>query len=323
MNGTNDPTSMDRSRDPVPDPGAAPESGAPGSSGPAAEGKAAVAEAETAPTDAGGEEERIITVGWKAIALPAVAILVAVAGFVLGAQALRNRGATPPSAAAPDAASPAAGPTGNPRIRTFEMGEVVGGAATINVAPPGAATSQASPQAPPLVAADQTAAPEGQVIEIPARGHPLLGKSAPDFTMTRVGSGEQVSLADFKGQPLLVNYWATWCPPCRLEMPWLQAAYDAHKDNGFVVLAVDAGEKVPPSMVPDTIQRFLDSAGLTFPVLMGDNTYAVQRQWSILGLPASFLIDREGNVVDFMSGAYPNQATLEHHLEAVLAPSTE
>ena len=155
---------------------------------------------------------------------------------------------------------------------------------------------------------------EDQVVPLPERFHPLVGQEAPDFTMTLLETGEEISISDYRGRPLLVNYWATWCPPCRREMPFLQAMHDKYADDGFAVLAVDAGEKVPPSLVVDTIARYINSAGLTFPVLYGDNTYEVQREWSVLGLPGSFMVNTEGIVTAYHSGMYPNTATLEDHI---------
>lgn len=128
--------------------------------------------------------------------------------------------------------------------------------------------------------------------------------------MTRIDTGEEVKVGDFAGQPLMVNFWATWCPPCRYEMPWIQKVYDDNRDAGFVVLAVNAGERVPPSMLEDTVTQFVDSMDLSFPVLIGDNTLQVQRSWSVTGLPATFFVDVEGNVVDAHQGMFPNLATL-------------
>jgi thiol-disulfide isomerase/thioredoxin len=127
-----------------------------------------------------------------------------------------------------------------------------------------------------------------------------------------------MTLSELQGRPVMVNFWATWCPPCRVEMPWIQSVYDEHKDKGFEVLAVDAGERVPPSMVADTVSQFTNMMGLTFPVLMGDNTYQVQRDWSVYGLPATFLLDEEGKVADVHTGMYPNEVTLKSRLEAIV-----
>jgi thiol-disulfide isomerase/thioredoxin len=161
-------------------------------------------------------------------------------------------------------------------------------------------------------------APPGEVIDLPRKPHVLLQQPAPDFAMADVISGETVSLSGLLGKPVVVNFWATWCAPCRFEMPWFETAFKAHQDVGLTVLAVDAGEKVPPDLIADQVTRFVRSSGLTFPILLGDNTFDVQKEWTVLGLPATFLIDAEGTVVDYHSGAFPNQATFESRLAEIL-----
>jgi|GEM_PF-2420310 len=170
---------------------------------------------------------------------------------------------------------------------------------------------------PPMV--EDTVFVQGdEVVELPESDSPLIGQPAPDFTMTDVQTGEEVSLGDYEGQPVLLNFWGTWCPPCRLEMPWFQTAYEEHADEGFVVVAVDVGERVPPEMLEDMVKRFADSAGLTFPVVVGDNALDVQEAYGVAAFPTSFLIDEDGTVVDAHRGAYPNYATLEGHLTQIL-----
>jgi len=157
-----------------------------------------------------------------------------------------------------------------------------------------------------------------QIFPLQERYHPLLDQPAPTFTMRQLDTGEEVSLDQFAGQPVLINFWATWCPPCRAEMPWIENVYNEFKAEGLVVLAVDAGEKVPPSMVEDTVTRYIASQGLTFPVLMGDNTYDVQRDYQVYGLPGTALVSRDGVVVAYHSGMYPNEATLRDQVVRLL-----
>jgi thiol-disulfide isomerase/thioredoxin len=152
----------------------------------------------------------------------------------------------------------------------------------------------------------------------PAFDGVLTGEPAPDFKLTDVATGQDISLSDYAGRPVLVNFWATWCPPCRLEMPWLQAAQDQHAHTGFTVLAVNAGERVPLDQVQVAIQSFRDEYGLTFPLVHGDGTYAIQSDWGVWGLPASFLVDSRGQVVDTQIGVYASQEDLESRLELVL-----
>ena len=149
--------------------------------------------------------------------------------------------------------------------------------------------------------------------------HQLVGASAPQFTMKDVVTGQDVSLSDYAGRPVLVNFWATWCPPCRLEMPWLQAAADNHAGAGLAVLAVNAGERMPAADAPAAIRSFRDAYGLTFPVLYGPAADAIQSEWGVWGLPASFLVDANGTVVDAQIGMYPSQDDLERRLSTLMS----
>jgi len=118
---------------------------------------------------------------------------------------------------------------------------------------------------------------------------------APPLALVDV-NGQSVALADYAGQVVLLNNWATWCPPCRAEMPELQAYHTAHQEQGFTVIAVEAGD--PASQV----QQFVEEYGLTFPVWVdtGQQALTVFRN---LALPNSFVIDREGQVRLAWSGA--------------------
>lgn len=151
--------------------------------------------------------------------------------------------------------------------------------------------------------------------------HFLLGHPAPPFQLIDLATGKPASLADYAGSPVLVNFWATWCPPCRLEMPWLQEAYDRHAAIGLVVLAVDAGERVPPEAAPGEIKGFVDLMGLTFPVLYGPGADAIQQAWGVWGLPSTFLVDRNGTIVDAQLGMYPSQANLDARLTTFVGGS--
>jgi len=112
---------------------------------------------------------------------------------------------------------------------------------------------------------------------------------SPKITLSDV-DGEEHSLADYQGQIVLVNLWATWCPPCKAEMPTLKTYYEAYKDYGFVTIAINDGDPT------DSVVGFVDEYKLTFPVWL-DSTYeATERAFKTLSLPSSFVIDREGQV---------------------------
>jgi len=98
------------------------------------------------------------------------------------------------------------------------------------------------------------------------------------------------SLADYRGQVILVNLWATWCPPCKEEMPALQSFYNQHKDQGFIVVAINDGDPTK-----DVLQ-FVKDYKLTFPVWLDPTYLATERAFKSLNLPTSFVIDRNGVV---------------------------
>ena len=110
---------------------------------------------------------------------------------------------------------------------------------------------------------------------------------APGLALKDI-QGEPVSLEGLRGQVVLVNLWATWCPPCKREMPTLQAYYDRYKAQGFVIAAINDGDPTP-----DVIQ-FVKDYRLTFPVWLDPTYEATERAFKSANLPSSFVIDREG-----------------------------
>lgn len=114
-----------------------------------------------------------------------------------------------------------------------------------------------------------------------------VGELAPDFTLETPG-GELVRLSDFRGQVVVLNFWATWCVPCRAEMPEFQALWEAHQSEGdLTVLAVNWRDPA------DSVESFIDEFGLTFPVTL-DATGEVLDKYGLLGLPGTFFIDADG-----------------------------
>jgi len=120
-----------------------------------------------------------------------------------------------------------------------------------------------------------------------------LGKGdvAPDFALEDL-SGKQVRLSDFHGRRVLVNFWASWCPPCRAELPELQAFYATQTaDDGLVILAINTLDQDDETAVRDMVS----SAGLTFPVLL-DRDGKAYGAYRASALPTSIFMDREGRV---------------------------
>lgn len=131
--------------------------------------------------------------------------------------------------------------------------------------------------------------------------------AAPGLVLEQL-SGGHLALQDLAGNVLLVNTWATWCPPCREELPALEAVHRRYRDQGLIVLGVNIGEG------RDEVQRFVTRSGLTFPILL-DPDEASLRAFESISLPSSFLIDRQGHVRARWLGA-----TCERELEEAILP---
>jgi cytochrome c biogenesis protein CcmG, thiol:disulfide interchange protein DsbE len=132
---------------------------------------------------------------------------------------------------------------------------------------------------------------------------------APELALSDL-SGTQESLADYEGQVVLVNNWATWCPPCKAEMPTLLAYYEEHKDQGFSLIAIEAGEPA------EEVAEFVDAYGLTFPVWLDPQNKALMA-FQNQGLPNSYVIDREGTVRLAWTGAI-SKSMLEKYVTPLL-----
>ena len=154
----------------------------------------------------------------------------------------------------------------------------------------------------------QTNAPGGSESEAPT----MRGKIAPAFTLTTL-DGKKVSLSDYKGRPVLVNFWATWCGPCKIEMPWFEVFHKQYAAQGFEILGladdVDAGK--------DAISKVVQKTGVTYPILLTDGK--VQTAYGGLDyLPMSFYIDRQGVIVEETAGI-GGKDEIEAHIKKTIA----
>ena len=150
------------------------------------------------------------------------------------------------------------------------------------------------------------ATPQTEFLTVPAR----VRFPAPELSLNDT-EGVRRSLADYRGQVVLVNLWATWCPPCKEEMPTLQTFYDKYRADGFVIVAINDGD---PTV--DVLQ-FVNDYGLTFPVWLDPTYIATEEAFHTLNLPASFVIDREGTIqLTWMGGISYN--TLEEYVTPLI-----
>lgn len=125
-------------------------------------------------------------------------------------------------------------------------------------------------------------------VEQPTVG-PQIGAMAPEFT-AKDASGQSHALSEYRGRPVLLNFWASWCPPCKAEMPLLYKAQQQH-ENRLIVLEVDAAVT---ERNPGDANHFLQQEGLAFPHLLFDDTGSAMQAYGITGIPQSFFIDEKG-----------------------------
>jgi cytochrome c biogenesis protein CcmG/thiol:disulfide interchange protein DsbE len=145
--------------------------------------------------------------------------------------------------------------------------------------------------------------------KIPA---PQQGFLAPDFAL-KTPTGDPIQLSDLRGQALLINLWATWCPPCRSEMQTIEKVYTEYKDKGFTVLAINMTYQDDPL----AIMPFVNEQGLSFPILL-DETSEVAKVFQMRSLPSSFFVDRNGIIHEVVIGGPMTEALLRTRIEDIL-----
>jgi len=133
-----------------------------------------------------------------------------------------------------------------------------------------------------------------EVGAVSGSGGPLIGEPAPDFVLPDLDGGV-LQLSDLRGKVVLVNLWATWCVPCRAEIPGLIRMYEQYRDRGFELLAVDYQES------PEKVGQFVDEWGMSY-LNVVDSDSSVVRQYRLTGIPESFFVDRDGVLRDLRIG---------------------
>ena len=132
-----------------------------------------------------------------------------------------------------------------------------------------------------------------------------------DFVLDDM-NGDRVALSDYRGQVILLDFWATWCAPCRIEIPGFIELYDKYRDQGFVVLGISIDDPV------DAMQAFAAELGMNYPVLVGDGRDDVKDAYGpLIGYPTAFIIDREGRICTTHIGFAPKEQ-FEQDILAVL-----
>jgi peroxiredoxin len=153
----------------------------------------------------------------------------------------------------------------------------------------------------------QTAVPQPTSNSYGAPALAQQGETAVNFALDAL-DGAGIALSDYEGDVIIMNFWATWCPPCRAEMPGLNRFYEAHRDEGLVLLAINEEEGV------ETVRPFIQANYFTFPVLL-DIQGRVAQQYSTRSFPTTFIIDREGIIQHVQTGAIS-----ERELEDIIVP---
>jgi thiol-disulfide isomerase/thioredoxin len=139
-----------------------------------------------------------------------------------------------------------------------------------------------------------------------------VGNLVPDFKLTDL-DGKTVSLRDLRGSPVMLNFWATWCGPCRSEMPYLQQIYEKWRDKGLILLTINLRETT------STVRQFMQEIKSSLPVLF-DTNGDVGNKYSITAIPTTFFVTELGVIKERRVGSYPSVEAIESSLRQILPP---
>jgi peroxiredoxin len=142
-------------------------------------------------------------------------------------------------------------------------------------------------------------------------GQNFVGKQAPEFDLSSV-DGKPVKLSDYRGKAVLVNFWATWCGPCKIEMPWFVDLQNKYRDQGLQVIGISMDDEGK-----DQVKKFADQMGLNYVVVMGKDSVG-EAFGGVQGLPMSFYIGRDGKIVEAVSGLV-SKSEIEDNIKKALA----
>ena len=143
----------------------------------------------------------------------------------------------------------------------------------------------------------------------------VKGKNAPDFTLAKL-DGQPVKLSDYRGKAVLLNFWATWCGPCKVEMPWFVDLQKQYGSQGLQIIGVamdDSGK--------DAIDKFAHQMGVNYVILQGKEAVG-DAYGGVLGLPTTFFIDRNGKIIDSSAGLI-GRGEIEENIKKALAVQLE
>jgi thiol-disulfide isomerase/thioredoxin len=157
-----------------------------------------------------------------------------------------------------------------------------------------------------------------------AQLQPLKGKPAPNFTLVDL-QGKKVSLADYKGKAVLLNFWATWCGPCKLEIPWLEKLRDQYKSQGFEVLGIESDnydtDPKAYASYKSGVEKSAAALGVNYPILLGGDSIS-EPYGGLDGLPNSFYVDRKGIVTAQIVGL-ADRDEIEANIKKAIASGGE